>query len=181
MEGWEDILHDGEEILWQGRPDHGVRLKGTNPAQALFHVFFIGFAIYWTVQATSISRSFSDGFARIFPLFGLIFVGVGAYNLFGKFFWQAYVRRHTFYTLTDQRAFIATDTPIGAKTLSDYPIGPSTEIDWSGDSVYFARQRRRTSKGGSYTVKTGFEFLGTQVPEVQRALKTARRVKAAPQ
>ena len=151
--GWEGILDTGETILWQGRPDGKIVLRPANTATFVFGLAFAGFALFWMIMAST-----AGGF---FWAFGLIHFSVGLGLSFGAIFWGVFVRRHTWYTLTDRRAFIATDLPIGGRSLKSYPITDDTVLDFApGDpgSIWFDEEVRR-SKNTTTRKKIGFERI----------------------
>ncbi|HHB81247.1 MAG TPA: aspartate carbamoyltransferase catalytic subunit [Aliiroseovarius sp.] len=153
--GWEGILDAGEKILWQGRPDTRIHIKLGNIFTMIFGLSFAGFALFWMVMAASAGGAFW--------MFGLIHFTAGLAIILGPIFWTPYKRRRTWYTLTDRRAIIATDLPFKGKQLKSYPIDDATMLDFSpGDpaSITFAQERRRGSKGRTYTVDIGFEYIG---------------------
>jgi len=153
-EGWKGILDDGEEIMWQGRPDGAIVWRMAYAFSIVFGLMFSGFALFWMIMAAQ-----SGG---PFWMFGLLhfFAGIGI--ALGPPFWGAWRRRHTWYTLTDRRAFIATDMPIRGRDLKSYPIDDDTlvEVDnGNPGSIYFATERKRRQKGYQ-DVKVGFERIG---------------------
>ncbi len=93
-----------------------------------------------------------------FWAFGLLFFGIGLYQLVGQHFFKAYIRRHTFYTLSDRRAFIATDA-FGKRTLDSYPITKSSPLSLiergRASDVHFAK---RTVRSNKQYVEEGFGF-----------------------
>ncbi len=145
--GWDGILDPGEKIVWQDRPDARISFAGRAPMQMIMGVFFTGFALFWIVQASWItSHDGFPAFARFFPLFGIPFVLVGLKMLGGDALWAAFVRRHTWYTLTNRRAFIATNVPMRGRTLKSYDIVPETDIEFDGrdpGTLIFAYETRR--------------------------------------
>ena len=150
---WDGILDDGEEILWQGRPDPTLVLKPRQIGLALFGMVFAGFALFWMIMA-----SLAGGFMWIF---GLIHFSVGVALIVGPQYYSAYRRRNTWYTLTDRRAFIATELAVVGKKLQSYPIDNDTRLDFIDENpatIHFAETTRRT-KNGSYRVPVGFERI----------------------
>lgn len=123
--GWEGILDPDERILWQGRPMDQLTWDDIGPAQGLMGLFFIGFSSFWMFMAAQ-----GGGF---FWMFGLIFLAVGFVNSVGRPFLLSYLRRHTHYTLTSKRAFVATD-PFGRRGLKSYPITPDMPLEFTGGS-----------------------------------------------
>lgn len=177
--GWEGILDKGEKILWQGRPDGRVRVRIGDLFQTVFGVFFLGFAIFWTVMAAFMTSQGGGppGFRIFFPLFGLPFIAVGAYLVFGRFLWSAYQRRHTWYTLTDKRAFFATDLPVRGRSLKSWRISPGTVIDFRPGppaSIFFAEEVRQGNQGRRYRVPVGFEWID-EGEEVFRLIRGIQR------
>ncbi|MDU8928489.1 aspartate carbamoyltransferase catalytic subunit [Alisedimentitalea sp. MJ-SS2] len=172
--GWEDILRDGEEILWQGRPNTKLSLLPVRPMQVVMGIFFTVFAIFWVSMAISMTWSSNAPwfFRYVFPLFGMIFVFVGLHMAGGYAFTRAYRARHTWYTLTNRHAFVATNLPLKGKRLKSYPITVKTALDYDGGhpgTIYFAHDVRR-GRNGTYRVPVGFERI-EEASEVYRLMR----------
>lgn len=151
--GWDGILDEDERILWQGRPDGQLVLSALHLPLVLFGTAFAGFALFWMIMA-----AFAGGF---FWMFGLIHFFVGAGLVVGPPLFSAFRRQRTWYTLTDRRAFIATDLPLTGRKFKSYPIDEDTRLDFvDGDpsSVHFAEAVRR-GKNRTYRVPVGFERI----------------------
>ena len=164
-EGWEGILDAGERILWQGRPDGGFHIRAGQAGQAGFGLFFAGFAVVWMVLASNAPGPFW--------MFGLIHFSVGMGLALKPTIWAMMKRRDTWYTLTDRRAIIATDAPFEGRRLMSYPITAATRVDFidrAQDSVHFAEEVKR-SKNGTYRVPIGFDYIGSNGPEVLRLIR----------
>lgn len=152
-DGWEGILDQDETILWQGRPDGAFYFDIGNIFALVFGIFFAGFALFWMLMAAQ-----AGGF---FWMFGLLHFFVGLGVAIGPTFYSTFRRRHTWYTLTNRRAFIATDMPIKGKSLDSYPITRSTSMslqEGPPDTIWFASTTKRT-KNGTKTIKIGFEHI----------------------
>jgi hypothetical protein len=164
--GWEGILDRGERILWQGRPDPTVVFKPRHAATFVFGFFFAGFALFWMIGASQAPGPFW--------MFGLIHFSVGIGLMIGPIVYPPWVRRHTWYTLTDRRAFIATDVPLRGRDLKSYGISEKTVLDFQQGppgSIYFAEEYKRT-KNGSRRVPIGFE----RIEEASTVLSLMREV-----
>jgi len=151
--GWDGILDDGETILWQGRPDKKVVFKASHIFTFIFGCFFAGFAFFWMLMA-----SLGGGY---FWMFGLLHFTAGLCVMLGPILWPAWARRHTWYTLTDHRAFIATDIPLAGRNLKSYEISAKSPIEFEQgklSSIFFAKDYHRT-KNGSRQVRIGFERI----------------------
>lgn len=148
--GWNGILEDGEEILWQGEPSGRIRFGAGQFFTVIFGLFFAGFALFWMIMAFQ-----AGGF---FWAFGLIHFSVGLSLAFGAPFWDRIKRGYTWYTLTNCRAFIATDLPVLGRRLKSYPINENTALDYretDPPSIYFAQEFQQR-KNGSRHIDIGF-------------------------
>lgn len=166
--GWEGILDSEEKVLWQGRPDPGFYMPPGNLALVLFGMFFAGFAIFWMIMA-----SMAPG---PFWMFGLIFFFIGMGMVLNSIFGTTFRQRRTWYTLTDRRAFVATDLPVKGRGLKSYPIKPDTVIDYQVEllaSIHFATEYR-TANNSSYRVPIGFERIA-EGEEVMRLIREVQR------
>jgi len=166
--GWDGLLDPGEEILWQGAPDPGFHFRARNLALTAFGAAFAAFALFWMVMASRAGGGFW--------MFGLIHFSVGVSLILGSLFWGTFKRRRTFYSLSDRRAFIATNLPIVGRRLKSYPITPQTVLTLEErdlPSIFFAREVRR-SKNGTQNVPVGF----VRIPDAVEVYSLMRRIQA---
>ncbi|MBL7943439.1 MAG: hypothetical protein JNM00_11760 [Flavobacteriales bacterium] len=91
-------LHAHERILWTGKPRQGIVFTKADFFMIPFSVFWLGFAVTWTVIAFNA--------APFFGLFGLPFVAVGCMMAFGRFIRDRKLRAQTIYALTDSRVIL---------------------------------------------------------------------------
>ena len=70
-------LTPGEAILWKGRPQKGHLITAQDILMIPFSLFWCSFAFFWTFSALKSGAPFP------FALFGLPFVAVGLYLVFG--------------------------------------------------------------------------------------------------
>jgi hypothetical protein len=111
---FDSILDSGETLLWSGQPKQGLRLRASDAYMIPFSLMWGGFAIFWETMALAIPRGTKAGdephdaglIAWFFPLWGIPFVAMGLYIIFGRFFYDAAVRKKTFYAITNQRLII---------------------------------------------------------------------------
>jgi hypothetical protein len=93
-------LNAGERLAWSDRPRTGIRLTGADAFIIPFSLAWCGFAVFWERSALKM------GAPDFFALWGLMFVVVGLYFVFGRFIADAVRRGKTFYGLTARRAII---------------------------------------------------------------------------
>lgn len=142
-----------EQLLWAGRPDPAKHFASSDVFLVPFSVLWGGFAVFWMVSALR------DGAPVPFALFGLPFVAIGLYFIFGRFVYKANRKRQTVYGLTERRALVV----VGAASLSEAPltrtpIEQRRSRDGRHLTVTFGRSDRGWSAGPSYA-NTGMEFF----------------------
>src|SRR5690349_4837441 len=92
-------LYPGEALLWSGQPASGIRFRGTDVLVIPFSLMWAGFTCFWESSVLSQGISF-------FALWGIPFVLVGNYIVWGRFLVDAWQRSKTSYALTNQRIII---------------------------------------------------------------------------
>lgn len=133
-DAWQDILDPGETILWQGRPDPRPHWAALSLPRAASGAVVTAIALLWITVAGRITTDFPAPLG-LFPLLGLPFLAIGLYQIAGHVLWDAYRRARTWYTLSDRRAFIATDMPLRGKTLRSYPITADTILTFDDSEL----------------------------------------------
>jgi hypothetical protein len=106
-----DRLLPDEKIIWTGTPKQGLLLTSRDMLLVPFSVLWGGFAIFWEYSVLFLIRPHHAVAApapvvTFFPLFGVPFVLIGLYMMFGRFFLDAQLRKRTAYAITNQRVLI---------------------------------------------------------------------------
>jgi hypothetical protein len=98
-----DLLRD-EKVAWAGQADPQFRFSGGDIFLVPFSILWGGFALFWEAGVLGLL----DGQPALNPgaLFGIPFVVIGQYFIWGRFIYKAYKNRRTFYALTNQRVLI---------------------------------------------------------------------------
>ena len=166
---WDSILEPGEEIIWQGRPDGNWAFHHTMLFPALQ-----GSAILFFGSIMALVSLFSFAVPQF--LVGLMIIAFGCFVLGKGVFWRSYVLRHSWYTLSNRKAYIATDMPYFGRDLKDYPITSRTPLEYHDGtlpSVYFENRTVRRGKR-LVVIRTGFERIAdgpkvyAKMQEIQR-------------
>ncbi|HHC30075.1 MAG TPA: hypothetical protein ENK80_05890, partial [Rhodobacterales bacterium] len=131
---WDGILREGEKVLWQGKPDPGFYVDPSRRNAFGMGVLFaiIGFAMLLAAGANGEPGG---------VLFSLAFTGFGLYHALSQSWWQTRKRRHTFYSLTNQRAILGIALPGHERTLKTFEITPDGDFelrDGNPGSIIFA-------------------------------------------
>jgi hypothetical protein len=90
-------LSSGERIEWVGRPDPAKHFTRGDVFLVPFSIMWGGFAIFWE------SSAIAGGAGPFFALWGIPFVAVGLYFMFGRFIYKAHRKRRTIYAVTNRR------------------------------------------------------------------------------
>ena len=106
-------LATDENLLWSGRPRQGLTLRASDWFVIPFSLLWGGFALFWeaTVLGLSVNQQGANPTSAFMALFGLPFVVIGLYLIFGRFLVDAWIRKNTTYALTDQRALVLRNNP----------------------------------------------------------------------
>jgi hypothetical protein len=110
----ESIAHElfsGERLIWSGLPQQGFRIRIADAVLIPFSLLWGGFAIFW--ERAVLSPRFQGGgahsdFPQLAAVWGLAFVFIGLYLIFGRFFVDAWMRSRTLLAVTDRRIIILT-------------------------------------------------------------------------
>ena len=121
-------LDSGERLLWAGAPKQGTIFRSSDILMVPFSLLWGGFAIFWETMALQIPTNKAGAIGIVFPLFGIPFVLIGLYMIFGRFIYDSKKRSKTFYGLTNQRAIIVSGLlgknvkSLNLRTLSDVSL-----------------------------------------------------------
>ncbi len=148
---WDAILDPDEIIIWQGAPTGALRSEFGSPFEVAFMMVWGGIPLAAVIANPGTL------------LLGVpaLFLAIALWFFVGQHFWAAFMRRRTFYSLSNRRAFIAV-RGLTKRTLNSYPITDSTELeleDRSGGAVWFATGEKNKMFSNSKISKIGFEQL----------------------
>ncbi len=115
-------LSHGEHIIWAGQPRQGIFLQPQDIFMIPFSFAWGGFAIFWMVAA------WKGGAPLPFVMFGLPFVCIGLFMMFGRFFADSRSRAKTFYGVTDQRVLFVRN---GGKVVTSLELKDIKDITFT--------------------------------------------------
>jgi hypothetical protein len=120
-------LRPGERVLWEGQPN--VRSYSMRGAWYLipFSLLWGGFAIFWEVTAVS------SGAPLFFWLWGIPFVAIGLYFIFGRILVARREAARTFYAITDRRVIIQSGAFRSTFTELDLRDLPASQLEEQSD------------------------------------------------
>jgi len=159
-----DELNPGERIIWSGQPRQGLMLRPSDIIMIPFSIMWGGFAIFWEFEAAS------GGAPIFFMLWGIPFVLLGLYMIFGRFFFDGLQRSKTHYALTNERVIIISGVFNQNTKVLDIrklpEINISTKGNGSGTIIFGASHPMAWMYSGSgfpnmgrYNIAPGFEMI----------------------
>jgi hypothetical protein len=177
--GIEQELSAGERLLWSGQPRRGIRFRLSDALVIPFSILWCGFAVFWEFSVID------KGAPLFFTIWGIPFVVVGLYMVFGRFFADAWMRERAIYGVTSERIIIIgglmsrQTKSIQLRTLGEVSLRESA--DRSGDITFGPQQpwgnRVRGWPGAGQNASPAFEMVDG-VKEVydliRRTQKTAQ-------
>jgi hypothetical protein len=126
-------LFAGERILWSGHPKRGIVFSRSDLIAVPFSLMWGGFAIFWNAQVwTDLNTGTANDW--LFKLWGLPFLAIGLYLIVGRFFYDAWVRSHSYYAVTNERVLVLRTSPTSKLTSREIPSLPMFELTdhWDG-------------------------------------------------
>jgi hypothetical protein len=180
-------LLSGERILWTGRPDPNRLLSGKDAFLIPFSLLWGGFAIFWEGSVLFFMATGPSGPPIFFALWGIPFVVVGQYLIWGRFIGKRWLRRRTAYAVTDERVLALRGGSLQSMFLKSLPaLNQTTRADGSG-SLEFGNSP--VPFGYGVWANTGMDFFAMgrigmafydidDVANVARLIDQARRTPA---
>lgn len=147
-------LLKNEEILWSGQPENTI-FTTSDIFLIPFSLIWGGFAVFWEISTIIASAPF------FFSLFGIPFVIMGFYLIFGRFIFKSIKKKHTYYAITNQRILILSNlrsSNLQAEFIRQIPcINKSVKSNGIG-TIKFGNSPYLTGMYGN----SGVEFFGNR-------------------
>jgi len=158
-----------EKLLWSGVPRRGMLIRPSDAAAIPFSLLWGGFAIFWEYSVLK------GGAPFFFGIWGVPFVLVGLYMIFGRFFADAYMRSRTEYGVTDQRVIIVNG--LFTREVKSLPLVSMADITLSersdrAGSIQFGP----TPPGGSLMAGTPWPGAAKRLPPTFDLIDNVREV-----
>ena len=156
-------LSQGEQILWRGKPERYSLLNKKDSLMIPFSIAWCGFAIFWELSVII------TGAPLLFRLWGIPFVCVGLYMVFGRFLYRRYQLRHSTYVITNRKII----RKVGGKIdmLQSFAL-PPMEVEQREDgsgTIHFSTEKEMRPGVFSFLLDSdGFSLVG--LSDVRRAM-----------
>jgi uncharacterized membrane protein len=146
-------VSSGEQIEWVGKPDPTKRFARGDSFLIPFSIMWGGFALFWEAAAISSGSAFA-------VLWGVPFVLIGLYMIFGRFIYKSSRKRRTTYAVTDRRVMTIVrgrrGESVEATYLRSIPNISTSAVAGGRGSVDFGLSLPMAGWYGN----SGMEFLG---------------------
>lgn len=133
----QELLTD-EYIIWSGQPDGSKIFSKADFFLIPFSLLWGGFAITWEMTVLGFDAPL------LFKLWGLPFVAVGLYMIFGRFIYKAKMKKKTYYYVTNKRVISLKNSSrvqVEAEFITSLPaVNKSVNSSGSGDIIFGSSQ-----------------------------------------
>lgn len=102
-------LTSGESVVWAGQPSTSVIFHKEDALLIPFSFLWGGFAIFWEASVARIWGNSAKGQWTLGILWGIPFVLIGQYLIWGRFVYAAWLKRRTHYAVTNRRVLVVQD------------------------------------------------------------------------
>ncbi len=130
------FLYSDETVLWTGMPGK-IPASQTPPFLPIFAIFWMSFAVFWTISATAIGGPFG--------LFGVFFIFMGGMLFYNAFFGKRSLLKNAVYAVTDRRAIIITHDRNGTNcteySFSNLSSVNLESVNGNTGTIRFAEER----------------------------------------
>lgn len=146
-------LMAGESLLWAGQPDRKVLFHRSDWFAIPFSLMWGGFAIFWEGGVLGyFSFSKPDHAPLFMVLWGIPFVLMGQYLIWGRFFYTAWKKTRTYYGITNRRVIVLITGP-SRKIIDGYlnrldSVTLTTRADGIG-TIEFSPEPKKSYWGDS--------------------------------
>jgi hypothetical protein len=138
-EKFQNDLTPGEVVLWTGQPNGSVIFHPQDLYLIPFSLLWGGFAIFWELGVLGHWRSphkaGGNPFNWLMTVWGIPFVLVGQYFIWGRFVFDWWRKKRTFYAVTDKRLLIVEE--VRNRKLTSVRLTENTFLDKAtrGDGI----------------------------------------------
>ena len=125
-------LPSGETILWAGRPNPTVIFHSDDWYLIPFSLFWVAFTSFWELAVSGRVGTASKGEPSLFMmLWGIPFIVIGQHLLWGRFLYDGWLKRRTYYGVTSRRILIVQDGWSRKTRFSYIDVLPTIQKDGS--------------------------------------------------
>lgn len=125
-------LLSGENILWAGKPNPNLTFHSDDWYIIPFSLFWVTFTAFWEASVLGFIGMAKGGPSIFMALWGVPFIVMGQYFLWGRFVYDGWLKRRTYYAVTSKRILIVQEG-WSRKTSANYiDVLPTIDKEGSG-------------------------------------------------
>jgi hypothetical protein len=182
----QDELLPSETVLWSGQPSSSVIFHRQDGYLIPFSLMWGGFAIFWESMASAIAAP-RHGHAApgFFLLWGIPFVVIGQYLIWGRFLYDAWLKKRTYYAVTNKRV-IALQNGFSHRTVSSNLDSLTVVVEEGGSNgtgtLRFGAQPNWNTRGwGMWNLMTLTDTpTFVDIPDLDTVYRTVSNLCEAP-
>ncbi|HTS09095.1 MAG TPA: hypothetical protein VMP68_26250 [Candidatus Eisenbacteria bacterium] len=140
-------LVSGENLLWAGRPNRSVIFHSEDGLAIPFSLLWGGFAIFWEAIALGLWPHNSKGPAFFMVIPGIPFVLIGQYLIWGRFLYDGWLKRRTYYGITNRRLIVLQEATRRKSCSLFLNAIPTVERDGAFTGTIWFGSKYTTTKG----------------------------------
>ena len=146
-------LNPGETILWAGQPNPRVIFHKQDLTLIPFSLMWGGFAIFWEAGVAGLwgsSGTHSGGPWTLGLIWGIPFVIIGQYLIWGRFVYAAWKKKRTHYAITNRRVIVVQNgrnRQVASAYIDALPTLVKEERENGIGSLYFMQPGTVTFSG----------------------------------
>jgi hypothetical protein len=161
-------LLPGESVTWSGKPNPHIIFHRSDWYVIPFSLLWGGFAIFWELGVSGHGALRESNPSWFMMLWGVPFVVIGQYFVWGRFFYAAWKKRSLLYAITIRRGTVQAKPP-QARTISAYlEVIPSREttirLNGIGTLLYGQAPPMRASRRGNKIALMDGLYLSSAIP-----------------
>ena len=160
-------INGDEYVLWQGKPERGNLFSGRDVFQILFSVIWLSFCCFWEFTVLQ------SGAPIFFALWGIPFILVGLYMLFGQFIKRAKTRGQTYYVITTRKILVKTGNQIQMYDGKELPA-MHIQLHKNGTGTIQFGEQYYTRRGAVYSCSCVLENIA-DVAQAQNAIEAMKQ------
>jgi hypothetical protein len=127
----------GESLQWSGQPQQKVIFHQQDWFAIPFSLMWGGFAIFWECGAFGLwgNSGHSQSAPGFFVLWGIPFVVIGQYLIWGRFFYAGWKKARTYYGVTNKRVLVLSTGSARRVTDAYFPSIDSVSLTTRSDGI----------------------------------------------
>jgi hypothetical protein len=158
-------LLPGENILWAGRPNPSVIFHSDDWYLILFSLFWVAFTSFWEWGASGhFGKPAESGPSLFMMIWGIPFILVGQYMLWGRYLYDGWLKRRTYYGVTSRRILIVQDGWNRKGSFNYIDVLPTIQKEGSGTGTLWFGPKYPVVAGGRRTTRNMSRFSVGDTP-----------------